>query len=61
MKVRLLTSRLLTGGRAEQWGDVIEVSAEEARHLIAVGQAMAVEGAPAKPAPAVRPAEKQRR
>lgn len=40
MTIKLLTSRTANIGNPEQWGDVIEVPDDEAKRMIAAGQAM---------------------
>lgn len=42
MRIRMLTARVEGNGRTQQWGDVIEVSNDEALRMIAAGQAVRV-------------------
>lgn len=35
----MLTSRVEAGGRNQQWGDIIDVPDDEAKRMIAAGQA----------------------
>lgn len=46
MKVRLTTHRVLSDGRPQCWGDILDLPHNEAARLIEHGQAVRIEDAP---------------
>lgn len=51
MKVKLLTSRVLSTGQTQEVGDVIDVEPAEGKRLIQAGQALPLEPAGKKNPP----------